>query len=810
MAELASYASETYSPIKPADRGASVNQSASLVVDELAGINVTTQNLVQSRKEAQQLRRAHVLNRALPLQWVEQNLHHRIASDGFYTDFLMYIPFLILFLIFFFNGRDIETNHMAAAGNKKLYMELQFPNVAESVAMLNAQGDTDSPTLPKDRSFEDIESAEHFHSWFSSVLVPGTWDCAQPGYSRSTLVKRGQMQYIGAMKIRVLVAKNDSCEVNTNYDGGGPLVFGNETTDTVTGESPQPFTADPSTVLPRYCYKNFDSDQMLIRNRCERANPALPEEQLWRFYHSNQDGDGLHTTGQMTIYPSGGYVATVPFNATCDQVQGLLDVFKSDSECNIFNDLETRFVMLEWFQYAANTDTFMMNKYFFEVVAGGYWITNSQVRMFPVWTEKRLGMSIFDIFFFVFVLYFVYRLFYDWVAFYRLHKKVLAFVFDLWNLMEVINITTLVTVCVLRWTWWTRCRNSNVSFPFDNEYPKDLDSLVLIFSAQIYANSVNVVITILKILKYFQLNNRLNILTRTLAVAQQGIIGVLALFLFIVTGYAVCGVQLYGAHMYDFKNVNTAFSSLSFMLLGQFDYAAMRALQPDLTGLFFFTFVILCNFLLLNFIIAILSDGFADVSKDTALEPLDESILNQIYVISYYLSFRNMKKIIELRKKGKSRVSLLRDVHKYIGEHIDLIAKHSPSMLDNDIPMHRTDLKHWLPEQLYADLGEPYIDLLWEDMVRDYLVAAEAESYQLHKDIEVAVTKGVAMVVKKDLTIEPLVTLAESMARIDRLVDVVTSLDPAGRPRRSESSGGFRHEDSAHKKRMSIFGIRRR
>jgi len=754
----ANYASDNFSPLKQASQ-------SQLGLSQSQG-----PMLISSRKEVQELKRQQILNKALPLQWVERNLHFRIASDGFYSDFLMYIPFLALFMVFFLNGRDIEINHMAAASNREIYMYSEFPNVAETKAALDAQGTTDSPTLLRDRFFEEIESHADFQRWFGSVLIPGTWDCAQPGYSRATLVKRGQMQYIGAMKVRAILAKNTSCGVNRDYTGGD--FFDNFNTTE---------SGNRDDALPSYCYDKFQRDEMQIRQRCDRANPALPQEQLWRFYHDHEDGDELTTTGQMNIYPSGGYVATVPFNATCNEVQEFHRVIQSTAECNIFNTREVRFIMFEWFQYAANTDTYMMNKYFLEVTQGGGWITNFQVRMFPVWTEKRLGMSIFDIFFFIFVLYFVYRLFYDWVQFYRNHKKVLAFCFDLWNLLEVINIVTLVTVCILRWTWWTRSRNSKISFPFDNtEYPQDLDALVLIFSAQIYANSFNVVITILKVLKYFQLNNRLNILTRTLSVSQQGIIGVLALFLFVVTGYAICGVQLYGGFIFDFKNVNTSFSSLSFLLLGQFDYPAMRALQPELTGFFFFSFVILCNFLLLNFIIAILSDGFASVSKDTALEPLDESLLHQLYMLQAYFTFSNLRKVLELRKKGKTRIGLIREMHKYLSEHLDLIEKHSPSMLDNDIPMTRGDLKHWLPEQLYSDLSEPYIDLLWEDMVRDHGTDAASSNYQLHKDIEEAVMKGVALVVKKEKTIVPLAHLSATVDDLEQKIEHVVSLDPAG------------------------------
>jgi hypothetical protein len=689
-------------------------------------------------------------SKPIPLQYVVKNIEERVSKDDLYSDLGAYIPFLACFLVFFLAGRDIENNHMAASAVRGMYLTMPYSSYTTNAEIALAAPPNEIPELLEDKNFLTITRAKDWHKWFRDVLIPQTWDCDNPGYSRQTLFKKGQMQYLGAMKLRVILMKNNSCRL---IDG----------------------MKNYSSPMHTPCYSEHNRDTEENTPMCGAVNPANALNTLWTFRGPNDVPGGVYTTGSQGIYHAGGYQADIPFNATCDMVRQLQDLVSGpDPNCNIIDDTRTRFVIAEWFQYAANTDTFLTVKLFMEIGATGGWISNYQVRMFPVWTTKRVALSVFDIFFFLFVLYFFYRLIYDWVVFYRRNRKILAFCFDLWNILEITNIATFFAVFILRWMWWSSSQKSKVSFPFDPVYPIDLDKIVLLFSGQIYANSVNVVITMIKMLKFVRLNNRLNVLTRTLDVAQQSVFGVLLLFLFVVTGFSICGTTLYGSNLLQFRNVNTAFSSLMFMLLGQMFYDDMRAQQPVLTGFFFFTYVVLAQFLLLNFIIAILSDGFAKVGGETALEPLDQAILRQLSMLKYHLNPRNLKKILELRVKKRTRTELLVEVAKYLKEHMDLIEMQAPELLDSELPMHKSDFRQWLPEQLNQDLGDYYTDLLWDDMEHDYRIDAQAEDYQEKRDIEATVKEGVMKVFGAKL--HSVDRLEAACGRIEDLVEKIAVL----------------------------------
>jgi hypothetical protein len=441
--------------------------------------------------------------------------------------------------------------------------------------------------------------------------------------------------------------------------------------------------------------------------------------------------------------------------------------------CNIIDTRSTRFVTTEWFSYASNTDTFLTSKLFFDVLPGGIWLPNSQMRMFPVWTSARLGQSALDIVFFLITIFFLYRFTFDWISWRRANPgRTFGFLLSLWNLLDLVNYCTLVAVVALRFTWWiVSARSSDaVTFPFASEYPKELDFIAVLYSYQVYANSINVVLIYLKVLKYFELNNRLNILTRTFAVCQQSILGVLVLFLFVILGYAGAATQLYGDNMYGFRDIDSSFSSMMFMLLGQFDYESMRALQPLLTGPFFFSFMVLSNFLLLNFIIAILNDGFSTVSTTTPLEPLGTSIMRVLKSTMRNLSYAQIRRRISLHQKGQSIGSLTHELRLYIRVHLESIAAENLAALDDDIMTYMDDLRHFCPEELLEALGTSQVAWLWEDLVADYDLAEAVENAQVHNNIENAIIHAFRVTYRVN---ERLMTLNRTSNAIQRLEDLV-------------------------------------
>lgn len=661
----------------------------------------------------------------LPLQYVVQNLETRVQATGLYKDFILFLPFIVLFFIFYLNGREIEANHMMSAAVKTPLLRSPFPSLERNVETAqNWPVDGGSILLPQDRTFFEVISASQFAVWFADVVVRSTWDCAEPDAPRTPLRRTGQLTALGAMRMRIQSMASKSCIWNER------------------------FTSAISAGYP--CFNTFSSSLLEMQDVCNVVNPAATGELLWRFVPTSFLSTS-QTLGKIGIYPSGGYTANLLFNTSCNDALRFAKLLEDPGPCAIVSDAATRFIAAEWFLYNPSTDTYLGIKLTFEVSEGGGWLPSYQFRPFPVWSVSRLGQTAFDIFFLVFVLYYWFEFIRGLMAYNARYKKILPYLLDYWNFFELVNLSTFLAVCILRFLWWSKSVQNKISLPFNEGYPEGLDPISLFYSYQIYANAVNAVFTMLKILKYMRLNNRMNILTRTLDVCTESIAGVLLLFVFILVAYAICGTALYGTSISTFRSVDASFAQLLFMLFGDFPYNDMRRVQPVLTGFYLFSYIILAQFILLNFIIAILSDGFAQVSQNTAIEPLDQVVLRQITTLKFTLHPRNLKSWLLLFLKGRSRNDLLYEMNKYLQEHMDLIELMSPELLDNDLPITKDDLDNWLPEQLHEDLGNFFIAVLWDDLVHDYHIDSQSEEYQQAKEIEALVKAGVMGVVKNTI-----------------------------------------------------------
>jgi len=635
-------------------------------------------------------------SKGIPIQYVIQYLKDDETASVLYSELCIYVPFLVCFCMFFLGGRDIAGNHLVLSALRNYAIDASFPSSKSAIELLKERmvEENFNPAeidIPPPITYQKMSSLDQWGEWLRSVILPSMWDCVNDQVPRAFYQPLGSTFRLGALRVRAIHVRGDTCGLNSN-------IFENT-------------TSHPDLNL---CYGDTGWGKEDKRSRCNLANPTNIRSTLY----THQDCPiilGGASTASRGIYHCGGYIVDVPYNATCASVKKLFKTF-SDPECPFVDHTRTRFIALEWFVYTSPLDTFQSVKAFIEIAPTGGWDVSYQVRSFIVWQTSQWVQTLFDSLVFCFVWYYLGFVTHRWRVDYEKTLKIVHYLYDMWNVLEIVNMLTFLAVFGLRFTWMYKSYSAKVHMPFPPVYPQDLDAIQLLFLLQIYLNSLNMVISFMKLLCFLRMNNRMNILTRSMSACAESISGVLVLFAVISAAYAIAGYSVFGTRLESYRTVNSAMATLLMALIGRFDYDEMYNVNSAITPFFFWSFQIIVMFLLLNFITAILSMGFSQSSRGVALQPLNEVLLRQLESINKTLQYRNLKKVLELSIQGKSRRALLKKVVSGLEEHLELLGEMNDPLTLEKIRMHQEDFKSWLSEELHRDLGDEYMSRVWDDI----------------------------------------------------------------------------------------------
>eukprot|EP00998_Keelungia_sp_KM082_P006657 NODE_289_length_2138_cov_56.836897_g283_i0.p1 GENE.NODE_289_length_2138_cov_56.836897_g283_i0~~NODE_289_length_2138_cov_56.836897_g283_i0.p1 ORF type:complete len:621 (+),score=183.94 NODE_289_length_2138_cov_56.836897_g283_i0:115-1863(+) len=572
----------------------------------------------------------------------------------------------------------------------------------------------------------------------------------------------GQNILLGTLRIRTHRVRKDSCVVND-------LMY------------------PDADLLPRDCYGGFISGsegneekepyggertREIDNPNPNNSTPVTVTEPRFQWV-ANEDSPGTLTTGWVEAYHAGGYIREIDFSLSTNEAMAeAADIVNN----KFVNNLDTRFIMVEYFVYTPQYDTFTSCKMFYEVSIGGTWVANTQFRLFSVWTPQHPLQTLVDILFAGFVLYYIIKFIKEFISEWRRTGRALRYLTDLWNFLELVNLMVFIIVFAMKVVWWQESNSlDEVQLPFLNKYPGELERILWLYSMQIYFNSINTIISFLKLLKFVRLNERLNILTRTMEACQQNIIGVLVLFVWVVFGFAITGNTLFGTAEWEWRSLSASFSSLLRMLLGDFDYDALRQENRILAGAFFAAYMVLGLFLLLNFIIAIIAEGFAKVSVTQKFLPLDEQIAKTIRDTSRALAPSNVSKQIRLLMSRKGEGALL----KQLLLSLQLQFKEQVDELEglgdpDDLELHKRDLASWVPAAILEDLGQRKIDILWEDLEEEYHLQAQNDEELEKREQQDRVKQGVRAALSESLTVVE--EMDESIAKLQATMHSIQTL----------------------------------
>lgn len=135
-----------------------------------------------------------------------------------------------------------------------------------------------------------------------------------------------------------------------------------------------------------------------------------------------------------------------------------------------------------------------------------------------------------------------------------------------------------------------------------------------------------VFITWLKGMKLLRFNTRIQVLSQTLKGAAGPLATFSIVFIVFFLAYALFAFAVFGQDLASYSNFVTTCESVMGLLLGSFDFGEIETAQPIIGPIFFFTFMVFGNFIIMNMFLTIIMDVFGEV-KDSISEDPEELVI---------------------------------------------------------------------------------------------------------------------------------------------------------------------------------------
>ena len=348
-------------------------------------------------------------------------------------------------------------------------------------------------------------------------------------------------------------------------------------------------------------------------------------------YQSSLDLRGFPYWGAISLYSGGGYAANLGY----DPITAYTVI--SDLHSNGWIDMQSRAVFVEFTVYNANTNLFGILSAMVEFPSSSAAFTKVQYQAARFYLHLNGAQTISHILVIFFMLYFLYR------EGRLVYKQRCAYFKGFWNWVETILVVSEFLTIIL---FLARLYEVDRNLIQLRENPNDYVPFQYAASADValcYVLGILVFFYTLRFLRLLRFNKNFAVLGKTLARISGPISSFCLPFFFAFLAFGLFAFSVFGTELNDYSSFQMTMVTQFSMTLGDFDFEALAMTNPLLGPLYFFGFVGMNVFILMNVFLAIINDSYAEVQEEEA-EAKNE------YEILEYISEQ-----IQLRVKGEPK-----------------------------------------------------------------------------------------------------------------------------------------------------------
>lgn len=314
-----------------------------------------------------------------------------------------------------------------------------------------------------------------------------------------------------------------------------------------------------------------------------------------------------------------GYVAD--FGSTREQGEKMASVLSSKG----WIDKYTRALFAEFTVYNPYTNFFSAVTLLTEVRAtGGYHHMPKiqTLRLYRYIGPEMAFVMACEITYIAFLLYFLYKQ----VKKYMHERK--EYFKDTWNYLEIV---VLVFSIASVGFYFARLGMTKYTLSNMKDSPDTFVSFQYVAFLDEWVSaccSMAVFFSFLKFLRLLRFNRRMALLTQTLKQAAKPLFFFFIYFGVIFLAYVQFGFAVFSSADDNYASLHQSIVTLFGMTLGDFDFPALLQANRIFGPIFFFSYVVLILFILINVFLSIIVDTFNEVNRDVLKQANDHEILS--------------------------------------------------------------------------------------------------------------------------------------------------------------------------------------
>ncbi|XP_072035408.1 LOW QUALITY PROTEIN: polycystin-1-like protein 2 [Amphiura filiformis] len=536
----------------------------------------------------------------------------------------------------------------------KILKEIVFYIVFLNVTMLITLGERDENAYYINKSLQDmfVSSSYHGKMQFSKILtkdqfwnytentfLPTLYDHTLYNGETDILAEEGnivadlQMYLLGQARLRQVRIEPESCKLHEQV------------------KELMPECRDYFNVFDEQ-EGNFDEFWIPYNE----SNPINYEEgfnRAWQ-YRKASDLNSSALWGRYVVYPGSGYA--IELGSSLGEAKAVVSYLRD----SLWIDQYTRAVFLEFVMYNANLNMHSASALIVEMQSIGgaspftfFWTTRLDRYDGSFAIFILAGQLIFGLF----IIYFLQH------EIRNIIKEKKEYFKNPWNIAELVTIA--LSISGMGFYAYRYIVGRSLMEDYKEHQPMMIDFHFFAQWDQLYGFMVGFVLFIatIKFMRILRFNRRILIFSMTLRNCSKDMSYYGIVFTIVFMAFACAGYAIYNKDMKDFSTVVRTVETLFSTVLGKFNFSEMKETNRILGPMFFFAYVVLIVFVLLNMFLSIINQSFSKVRHET------NAIDGEMEIVDFMMErFKRWTGFSEPRVKTKEKKFL------YI-EYVDPVDK---------------------------------------------------------------------------------------------------------------------------------------